>query len=210
VVLISLSKITRINKVQTSKGKIMKETVVYRSELSLERQNGSLQELGELRWENSKRGPTQLLITCEVVKTNKNPRDSSAKEMAARGLFPGIVPFGYRKIADGEMAIDPVESRIVSRIFDLCVSGNQGPLSISKSIPVEFDMHLGKRSIRLILEDCFYIGVFAWRKRWYSGVHPVFIPHSLFYQAQGILNGLDRGMPQYASWHFCSACPGAC
>src|ERR1700720_4337126 len=107
---------------------------VYWSESSVERQNGSLLEQGELRCENSKVGPTQLLITCEVVKAIKNPPDCSAEEMAARGLFPGIAPFGYRKTADGVMEIDPVESPLVSRIFDLCVSGRQSPTSISKSL----------------------------------------------------------------------------
>src|SRR5260370_31744080 len=101
VVLTSLSKITRINRVQIPNGKIMKKTVVYRSESSLERENGSLLEQGELRCKNSKCDPTQLLITCEVVKASKNPRDCSAQEMAARGFFPGIAPFGYRKSADG-------------------------------------------------------------------------------------------------------------
>ena len=186
VVLTGLSKATRIDRFQTPKGKIMKQTVVCSLEL-LKGQHGSLLKRDELRCENSKRGPGQLLITSEVVRASKNPRDCSAQEMAARGLSPGIAPFGYRKFADGVMAIDPIESRLVSRIFDLRASGRRGPLSISKWIRAEFGGHLDKRNIRLILEDCFYIGVFVWRGRWYSGVHPVFIPHRVFYQAQGIL-----------------------
>src|SRR5260370_8602175 len=92
------------------------------------------------------------------------------------------------------MAIDPVESPLVSRIFDLRVSGCQGPLSISKSIRVEFGVHLGKRNIRLILEDCFYIGVFVWRRRWYSGVHPAFIPHRLVLPGPRHFTSSPKGM----------------
>jgi len=181
---------------QTIDGENMKEPFIYTPECSLGQQSNSLKVRGRQLCEDFKRSPALGLLACEAVRVSRGLRTGSAKEMAARGLFPGIAPFGYLSNAEGVLAIDPVESRIVSRIFDLCVSGNQGPLSISTSIRVEYGVHLGKRSIRLILEDCFYVGVFAWRKRWYSGVHPVFIPHGLFYQSQAILKGLDSGMSQ--------------
>src|ERR1700744_5208048 len=118
--------------VQTPNGKIMKKAIIYESKSLCVRQNDSLLQQGESRRRRS-------------------------DESAARGHYPGNVPFGYLKDADGAIAIDPIESSIVCRIFDLCVS-DKCLLSISKLIRIEFGVHLNKRNIHLILEDCFYIG----------------------------------------------------
>jgi hypothetical protein len=113
-------------------------------------------------------------------------------ELSAR-IYPGCVPFGYRNnSADGTNEVDPVESRIVTRIFDLCASGNHCMKSIAKANLDDFGIRVTEATIYAILHDCFYLGVFEWERHWYSGIHPIFLCSGVVYEAHSILNECNR------------------
>lgn len=131
----------------------------------------------------------------ESKSIDRRPSEVSEEEMlanASRGIYPGCVPFGYRNNnAQRTIEIDPLESRMVSWMFELYVSGKRSLKSISQAVQGEFGVWVSSENIRAIVHDCFYIGAFEWQGRWYSGTHPIFLRSGVFHQAQVALN---RGM----------------
>jgi hypothetical protein len=110
---------------------------------------------------------------------------------ASRGIYPGIAPFGYWKNVDGVVEIDPVESQIAVRIFELRADGKPSLRSIVAAIIYEFGIPISESTVYAILHDYFYLGIFKWETRWYIGVHRALIHHNLFYKAHAIRNKYD-------------------
>jgi hypothetical protein len=139
---------------------------------------------------------TQPAITSEDVEAadqNQWEPIAATTERAATGIYPGCVPFGYRNtVADGSIEVDPLESRIVTRIFELFASGDHSPMSISDATWVEFGARVSEANVRTILQDCFYVGAFQWDERWYLGAHPIFLRPGLFHQTQAMIGRLAR------------------
>src|SRR5665213_787081 len=78
---------------------------------------------------------TQPAIKSEDAAATNRSRPERFEAMTARaaaGIYPGCVPFGYRiAAADGSIEADPLESRMVTLIFELFSSGDHSPMSIS-------------------------------------------------------------------------------
>jgi DNA invertase Pin-like site-specific DNA recombinase len=109
---------------------------------------------------------------------------------ALGGVYPGQAPFGYKNNkTERTIEIDPLESPIVSRIFELYAPGKHSMNSVSKVIMAEYGKRLSEANIRKVLQNRFYVGEFSWGNRSYSGAHPVFLRPALFDQAQAILKG---------------------
>jgi hypothetical protein len=166
----------------------------YTGMFSREQVGRSLKTRAKLLCEHPKRKTVRPINALKDAVGKRQP-GISKQEMVAnalRGIYPGCVPFGYRNNADGTIEVCPVESRIGTRIFDLCASGNHCMKSIAKTNLDDFGIRVSEATIYAILHDCFYLGVFEWEERWYCGIHPTFLRPGVFYEAHAILNECNQ------------------
>jgi hypothetical protein len=194
----SVHRISWSTRFKTLNGEYMKEAVIYTRGSSNEQgqERFSLEAQANLVREYALRNNMQVINARVDVDAAKRLRKNSKKEKrekASRGIYPGCVPFGYRdSSADGTIEVDPVESLIVTRIFELCAAANPCPESIAKAILDDFGIRVSEKNIDVILHDWFYFGVFEWEKRWYAGIHPIFLRPGVFSEALSILNESNR------------------
>ena len=115
------------------------------------------------------------------------------REKAAQGIFPGHAPFGYRNNkAERTIEVDPEDSPIVNRIFDLYATGSHTLSTVRKTIRAEYGKTISKGNLHLILKNPFYTGSFAWGGQTYTGTQPVFVNVSKYREAQAVLAGHNR------------------
>jgi site-specific DNA recombinase len=118
------------------------------------------------------------------------------REKAAQGFFPGHAPFGYRNNkAERTIEIDPVDSPIVNRIFDLYATGSHTVTTVTKSIRLETGRRVSRANVYLILKNRFYTGLFVWGGDTYVGKHATFVKPQVFDQVQAVLTGHNRPKP---------------
>jgi site-specific DNA recombinase len=119
------------------------------------------------------------------------------REKALQGIYPGHAPFGYRNNkAERTIEVDPDDSRVVIRIFELYATGSHSLTTITKAIRFETGNRVGRGNVHLILRNRFYVGSFKWSGETYSGTHPLFISPQVFERVQSILDGHNR--PKYS------------
>jgi len=119
------------------------------------------------------------------------------QEKASQGIFPGHAPFGYRNNkAERTIEIDPIDSIIVKRIFELYATGAHTLTTIRKKIRFETGKQISRGNVYLILKNRFYIGTFQWMGQTYPGTHPTFVSRKRFDHVQTILAGHNR--PKYS------------
>ena len=144
--------------------------------------------------ESTRRNNTQPAIKSEGAEAADQSQREPIEAMTARaerGVYPGCVPFGYRNaVTDGSIEVDPLESRIVELIFELCASGEHSAKSISEAVEVQFAALVSDANVRAILQDCFYAGAFEWDGRWYLGAHRTFLRTGVFHRAQALMRRL--------------------
>ncbi len=149
------------------------------------------------------RSQTRLIQGIHLVMArnySENLREEVKKgmrEKASQGVFPGHAPFGYRNNkAERTIEVDPVDSIIVQRIFELYASGAHTLSTVSKTIRMEFGKRINRCTVHLLLKNRFYVGTFEWSGESYAGTHPVFIRADIFERVQSILTGHNR--PKYS------------
>ena len=85
-------------------------------------------------------------------------------EKASQGTFPGHAPFGYRNNkAERTIEIDPVDSAIVKRMFELYATGAHTLTTLAKAIRIETGKTISRGNVYLILKNRFYVGSFVRR-----------------------------------------------
>lgn len=107
------------------------------------------------------------------------------------GLFHGggTIPFGYDYV-DGQLHINPVEAAIVTRIYNMYVSG-MGPNKIAETL--NFEGYKAKlkswshHTVSIALKNDLYIGNISWKDKTYRGQHEPIIPEDLFYKVQQMI-----------------------
>ncbi len=118
-------------------------------------------------------------------------------EKASQGIFPGHAPFGYRNNkAERTIEVDPVDSLIVIRMFELYASGTYTLTTLAKQICIEYGKTMSRGNVHLLLRNRFYVGEFEWSGQRYPGTHPVYVPVALFTKVQNVLTGHNR--PKYS------------
>jgi site-specific DNA recombinase len=115
------------------------------------------------------------------------------REKAAQGFFPGLAPFGYRNNkAERTIEIDPIDSPVVTRIFDLYSTGSHSLTTVAKAIRLETGKKVSRANVHRILLNRFYTGLFVWGGETYVGKHSTFVNPQLFDQVQSVLTGHNR------------------
>ena len=118
-------------------------------------------------------------------------------EKCLNGVFPGHAAFGYvNNKADRTIEVDPVDSKIVLRMFDLYATGSYSLSTLTKKIWQETGKKQSRANVYRILTNRFYIGDFIWGKETFPGTHDQFISLALFNEVQKVLTGHNR--PKYS------------
>ena len=119
------------------------------------------------------------------------------REKASQGIFPGHAPFGYRNNKDERtIEIDPEDSRIVRRMFELYTTGAHTLSTLARAVRSEMGKTISRNSVHKILTNSFYVGAFNWSGQTFPGTHPVFISPEQFREVQAVLTGYNR--PKYS------------
>ncbi len=150
------------------------------------------------------RSQTRLIQGIHLVMArnySENLREEVKKgmrEKASQGIYPGHAPFGYRNNkAERTIEIDPVDSGIVTRMFELYASGAHTLSTLAKKIRSETGKTISRANVHLVLKNPFYTGIFEWSGQTYPGKHPVFINPDIFREVQAVLTGHNR--PKYST-----------
>jgi site-specific DNA recombinase len=119
------------------------------------------------------------------------------REKALQGTYPGHAPFGYRNNkAERTIEVDPEDSPIVTRIFELYATGAHSLTTLSRAIRLETGKRVSRGNVHLILRNRFYLGSFEWSGHSYCGTHPLFVNPQVFEHVQAVLSGHNR--PKYS------------
>jgi site-specific DNA recombinase len=117
-------------------------------------------------------------------------------EKAEQGTLPGRAPFGYlNNRATREMDVHPEKSEIVKRMFELYATGKYSLEELRKLIKTETGTTIAKSYLHTILRNSFYVGIFEWGGKSYSGKHDTYISRNLFDSVQAIFDGHNK--PRY-------------
>lgn len=114
-------------------------------------------------------------------------------EKASQGIFPGHAPFGYRNNkAERTIEVDPEDSPIVNRIFELYATGKHSLTTLARAIRGETGKSISRGNVHLILKNSFYMGFFEWGGRTCPGTQPTYVNPGLYRKAQAVLRGHNR------------------
>lgn len=115
------------------------------------------------------------------------------REKAEQGIFPSRPPFGYRNNkAERAIEIQPENSPIVKRIFELYASGHYSLSELRRVLRSETGKTISKAHLHTTLTNPFYMGNFVWGGRLYRGTHPTFISPDLYDGAQRVLQSHNK------------------
>jgi site-specific DNA recombinase len=119
------------------------------------------------------------------------------REKASQGVYPGHAPFGYRNNkAERSIEVDPVDSPIVKRLFELYATGAHSLTTVTKAIHRETGRRMSRNNVHLILKNRFYVGCFEWSGQTWTGSHPLFLNPLTFEEVQSVLASHNR--PKYS------------
>jgi site-specific DNA recombinase len=118
-----------------------------------------------------------------------------------RGGWPQKAPFGYiNDKADKTVSVDPVDSLVVRKIFELCVEGNNLK-EITSAIHelgyrTKSSKKIAKSQVHYVIKNPFYYGMMLKYGNAYQGKHQPLITKALFDQANDILEGRHHARRQ--------------
>lgn len=128
------------------------------------------------------------------------------RQKLRQGILPNKAPFGYlNEPRLRTIEIDPIESQIVKKAFELFAKGESSIIDIARYFQ-KFGIarHNGKPlhidTVKNILTNKFYIGIINFSGETYEGVHKQFITPKLFEEVQSILK--SREHPKYNKHNF--------
>ena len=128
------------------------------------------------------------------------------RQKLRQGILPNKAPFGYfNEPRLRTIEIDPHESKIVAKAFELFAKGESSIIDIARFFqkfgitryngkPLHID------TVKKILTNKFYIGIINFSGETYEGVHKLFITPKLFEEVQTILK--SREHPKNNKHHF--------
>jgi site-specific DNA recombinase len=135
----------------------------------------------------------QLVIARNHIENLREEVRKGMREKAEQGIYPGRAPLGYRNNKQ-ERTIEnhPEKAPIAIRILELYASGNHSLSSVRKVVKDEFGLVFSKSYLVKILKNPFYVGMFYWGGKQYSGTHAPLVSRDLFDNVQGVFRGHNR------------------
>jgi hypothetical protein len=143
----------------------------------------------------------QVVIARNYIENLREEVRKGMREKAEQGIYPSRPPVGYlNNKLERTIEVDPKKASMACRMFELYGSGNYSLSSLQKAIKAEFGQLLAKGYLERLLKNPFYIGLFLWEGKTYSGTHKALVSAELFAQVQNIFHG--RNKPRYKKHEF--------
>ncbi len=123
------------------------------------------------------------------------------RQKLRNGVYPGKAFWGYANNEKlGSIEIDPVESKVIKKAFQLFADGSKTFTEIAKFLHIQGLTQKDSKPLKIdrvksILSNKFYIGIIYYNKEYYDGKHDLFIPKTLFDQVQKQFKLTERARP---------------
>lgn len=175
----------------------------YRENLTLNK-NSNSSDL--LRWDMA-----VMFARSYVLQLSDNVKRKQ-QQMIINGEWIGKPPMGYKSIYNSEgkridVGLDPLNSHLIKKMFDLYSSGNHSTKTVLKVITSEglrstVGKPLALSMIDHILNSSFYYGVMEIKGEKYPHKYPPLISKEVFDQCQKIRKSWGKKPFQYAAKPF--------
>ena len=112
------------------------------------------------------------------------------RQKLRNGILPAKAPWGYSNNEKlGNIEIDPEESKIIKKAFELFADGGKTFTEISLFLHKNNFTHKSGKPLKIdrlknALSNKFYIGIIFYNGEYYDGVHKLFISRELFDRVQ--------------------------
>ncbi len=154
-------------------------------------------------FENTPQGKFMLSIAFSQSKYYIDNLSENVKrglrQKLRNGVYPGKAFWGYsNNEKTGNIDIDPVESKIVKKAFQLFAEGNKSFTDIGKFLHKHgISQKDGSKSLKIdlvkqILSNKFYIGIIFYVGEYYEGKQELFISKQLFDKVQRQIKITER------------------
>jgi site-specific DNA recombinase len=144
----------------------------------------------------------QLVIARNYIENLREEVRKGMREKAEQGIYPSRPPVGYRNNkAERTIEVDPDKAPVAQRLFDLYATGNYSLQTLRNAIRTEFGPSYPNGYLQRLLRNPFYIGLFLWEGKTYTGNHPPLVSPEMFDRVQEVLDGRNRpklGKHQFA------------
>jgi site-specific DNA recombinase len=135
----------------------------------------------------------QVVIARNYIENLREEVRKGMREKAEQGIYPSRPPLGYRNNkVERTIEIDPERAPIAQRLFELYASGKYSLLTLGNALRAEFGRAYPKGYLERLLKNPFYIGLFLWEGKTYSGNHPPLVSRAIFDRVQEVLHGRNR------------------
>ena len=140
-------------------------------------------------------GNSKLYIDNLRVNTQRGLR-----QKVRQGEYPGLAPIGYlNDVRNKTIIVDKKKAPVVKKCFELYARGVYKLWDVSHFLADQGIKSRGKKpihpdSIKFMLSNPFYIGLFRYKGEVYEGIHEPLISKKLFDEVQNVLE--DRSHPQ--------------
>src|SRR6266849_3916636 len=135
----------------------------------------------------------QVVIARNYIENLREEVRKGMREKAEQGIYPSRPPLGYRNNkVERTIEIDPEKAPVAQRLFELYGSGKYSLLTFGNALRAEFGRAYPKGYLERLLKNPFYIGLFLWEGKTYSGDHPPLVSRAIFDRIQEVLHGRKR------------------
>lgn len=158
------------------------------------RSRGSLVALAQDLRIDRHHGSEVLMVLSRIPQLNRpQPPEPAGKRSEVSRCNGGACPYGYRIDPDSnEYTLDPAEAQVVQRIFKQRARGQSLRQIVSALSYAEIPTKRGGRwhanTIKSILENPFYTGIYQTHYASLDNHHPAIISSELFYSLNGHLD----------------------
>jgi site-specific DNA recombinase len=143
----------------------------------------------------------QVVIARNYIENLREEVRKGMREKAEQGIYPSRPPIGYTNNKLGRtIEVDSKKAPLARRMFELYANGNHSLSSLQKVIKTEFGQRMAKGYLERLLKSPFYIGLFIWEGKTYTGTHMPLITVEQFEQVQNVFRG--RNKPKYRKHNF--------
>src|ERR1700689_156244 len=143
----------------------------------------------------------QVVIARNYIENLREEVRKGMREKAEQGIYPSRPPIGYtNNKLERTIEIDSKKAPLARRMYEMYASDDYSLSSVQKAIKAEFGQGVAKGYLERLLKNPFYVGLFIWEGKTYSGTHTPLIGIDQFEQVQNIFRG--RNKPKYRRHEF--------
>ena len=143
----------------------------------------------------------QVVIARNYIENLREEVRKGMREKAEQGIYPSRPPIGYtNNKLERTIEVDSKKAPLARRMFELYANGNYSLSSLQEAIRTESGQRMAKGYLERLLKNPFYIGLFVWEGKTYTGTHMPLITVEQFEQAQNVFRG--RNKPKYRKHDF--------